>query len=50
MSYEQGTASRYMGSFHAPFTGIHGWYLKNDSGHAVTARLEIAGFYERTDQ
>lgn len=38
------------GSFTAPWTGIHGWYLQNSSGKDVIARVEIAGFYMRTDQ
>ena len=33
------------GVFTAPWTGIHGWYLKNDSAKDVVARLELAGFY-----
>jgi len=31
--------------FTAPWTGIHGWYLKNDSANDIVARLELAGFY-----
>jgi hypothetical protein len=38
------------GVFLAPWDGIHGWYLKNDSEKDVVVKLEIAGFYERTDQ
>lgn len=33
------------GVFTAPWAGIHGWYLKNDSPHDVTVTLELAGFY-----
>lgn len=34
------------GTFTAPFSGDHGWYLKNDSDEEVVARLELAGFYD----
>jgi len=33
------------GVFTAPWDGIHGWYLKNDSPKDVVAILELAGFY-----
>ena len=33
------------GVFTAPWDGIHGWYLKNDSPQDVTVTLELAGFY-----
>lgn len=44
-SYEQGNADRRMGSFHAPFTGIHGWFWENRGSRAVTLRLHAAGFF-----
>ncbi len=44
-SFEQGNADRRMGSFHAPFTGIHGWFWENRSSSTVTVRLYTAGFY-----
>lgn len=50
MYYSKTGGAAENGVFVAPWDGIHGWYLKNDSGNAVTARLEIAGFYERMDQ
>ncbi|MEX2470292.1 MAG: hypothetical protein WD396_11095, partial [Pseudohongiellaceae bacterium] len=28
-SFEQGNADRRMGSYHAPFAGIHGWFWEN---------------------
>ncbi len=31
--------------FTAPWDGIHGWYLKNESPKDVVAILELAGFY-----
>jgi len=33
------------GVFTAPWDGIHGWYLKNDSPKDVVVKLELAGFY-----
>ncbi len=44
-SYEQGNTDRRMGSFHAPFTGIHGWFWENRSLNTVVVRLYSAGFY-----
>jgi hypothetical protein len=44
-SYEQGNADRRMGSFHAPFTGIHGWFWENRTLDTVVVRLYSAGFY-----
>ncbi len=44
-SFEQGTADRRMGSFHAPFTGIHGWFWENRGSQTITVRLYSAGFY-----
>jgi len=34
------------GSLVAPFDGIHGWYLNNQSNDDITVRLRVAGFYE----
>jgi len=45
-SFEQGVAARQMGSFHAPFTGIHGWFWENRSLNTVLVRLYSAGFYQ----
>lgn len=45
-SYEQGNADRRMGSFHAPFTGIHGWFWENRGSRTITVRLYSAGFYQ----
>jgi len=44
-SFEQGNAARRMGSFHAPFAGIHGWFWENRGSRTVTVRLYTAGFY-----
>lgn len=44
-SFEQGTASGKAGSYHAPFTGIHGWFWENRSSRDVEVRLHTSGFY-----
>ncbi|MYA67347.1 MAG: hypothetical protein F4Y22_08860 [Gammaproteobacteria bacterium] len=43
--YEQGTASQRMGSMHAAFTGLHGWFWENRSAQTILVRLYTAGFY-----
>jgi len=45
-SFEQGTADRRMGTFHAPFTGIHGWFWENRSLNTVVVRVFSSGFYQ----
>lgn len=50
MFYSKTGGSTENGSFQAPWDGIHGWYLKNDSDRDVVVKLEVAGFYERLDQ
>jgi hypothetical protein len=45
-SYEQGDSTEKMGSYHAPFTGIHGWFWENRSSRDVTIKLYSAGFYQ----
>jgi hypothetical protein len=50
MFYSKAGGSTENGSFQAPWDGIHGWYLKNDSTKDVVVKLEVAGFYERLDK
>jgi hypothetical protein len=45
MFYSKTGGSPESGVFTAPWDGIHGWYLKNDSPKDVVAILELAGFY-----
>jgi hypothetical protein len=45
MFYSKTGGSAESGVFTAPWDGIHGWYLKNDSPKDVVAILELAGFY-----
>lgn len=44
--YRKATGASESGSLIAPFDGIHGWYLKNDTARPVVIRLTIAGFHE----
>ena len=45
-TYEKGSgASQASGTLTAPFSGIHGWYWQNSEDHAVTVKLEAAGFF-----
>ncbi len=46
MFYSKTGGSPQSGAFTAPWDGIHGWYLKNDSPAWVNVTLELAGFYE----
>ena len=45
MFYSKTGGSPQSGVFTAPWDGIHGWYLKNDSPKDVVVTLELAGFY-----
>ena len=44
-SFGQGTSDGEAGSYHAPFTGIHGWFWENRGTRDVEIRLYTAGFY-----
>jgi hypothetical protein len=44
---EPATAESY-GQFVAPMTGVHGWYLANQSSAPVAIRLTISGYYTPT--
>ena len=46
MFYSKTGGSPQSGAFTAPWDGIHGWYLKNESPTDVVVTLELAGFYE----
>ena len=45
MFYRKATGTRDNGTLTAPFEGIHGWYLQNQSERPVVIRLRLAGFY-----
>jgi len=46
MFYSKTAGTPQSGAFTAPWDGIHGWYLKNDSPSDVVVLLELAGFYD----
>lgn len=46
MFYSKTGGSPESGTFVAPWDGIHGWWLKNDSPKDIVVKLELAGFYE----
>jgi hypothetical protein len=50
MFYSKTGGSPQSGAFTAPWSGIHGWYLKNDGLTDVVVTLELAGFYELSAQ
>jgi hypothetical protein len=44
--YKKSTGTSSNGVLIAPFDGIHGWYLQNQSAKPVVVTLKLAGFYE----
>jgi hypothetical protein len=46
MFYRKASGGNESGALTAPFSGIHGWYLKNDTDEDIVVRLNVAGFYE----
>lgn len=50
MFYSRTGGTAESGVFTAPWDGIHGWYLKNNSAQDVVVKLELAGFYVVTAQ
>jgi hypothetical protein len=46
MFYRKESGATERGVLVAPFSGIHGWYLRNESDKAIVVRLKVAGFYE----
>ena len=47
LSHEARTGAGGNGALVAPFEGVHGWYLQNQSAAPVVVHLQLAGFYER---
>ena len=45
-SFDKGSALSGTGVYHAPFTGIHGWFWENRSFEPVHVQLRSAGFYD----
>ena len=46
VEYLQSTGTSSRGALTAPMTGVHGWYLQNQSAKPVVVHLKISGFYE----
>ena len=46
MYYSKTNGTAQHGQLTAPWDGVHGWYLKNNSDRDVVVKLEVAGFYE----
>lgn len=46
VEYRQATGTHSSGTLVAPFEGVFGWYLQNQSVKPVVVRLKISGFYE----
>jgi hypothetical protein len=45
ISFDTGAANTRVGSYVAPFDGMHGWYWKNPGTAPVTVTLRSQGFY-----
>jgi hypothetical protein len=50
MFYRKANGATERGMLVAPFTGIHGWYLRNEGEEPIVVRLKVAGFYELLEQ
>lgn len=46
MFYKQGRSASSQGYLVAPFDGVHGWYLSNETSNDITVLLTLSGFYE----
>lgn len=49
-SYKKGTANGANGGFAAPFSGTHGWFLRNRTDSDLTIIMRIDGQYEKLVQ
>jgi hypothetical protein len=50
MFYKRHNNGHEEGSLVAPFDGIHGWYLRNDSSQDIVVKLAVAGFFEEVKE
>lgn len=50
MFYKIHNEGEESGTLTAPFSGIHGWYLNNQSEEDIVVTLNVAGFYTKLDQ
>jgi hypothetical protein len=45
-TYKQATGTSAKGALTAPFDGVHGWFLQNQSAKPVVVKIRLSGFYE----
>jgi hypothetical protein len=45
-TYKQATGTSAKGALTAPFDGVHGWFLQNQSAKAAVVKIRLSGFYE----
>jgi hypothetical protein len=45
-TYKQATGVAAKGALTAPFEGVHGWFLQNQSEKPVVVKIKLSGFYE----
>jgi hypothetical protein len=45
-TYKQATGTGAKGALTAPFDGVHGWFLQNQSAKPVVVKIKLSGFYE----
>ena len=50
MFYKIHNEGKGSGALIAPFSGIHGWYLNNESDEDIVVQLDISGFYTAIQQ
>lgn len=50
MFYRKAKGDRESGSLIAPFDGIHGWYMLNESLEPIVVQLTVSGFFELAEQ
>ncbi|MAM70496.1 MAG: hypothetical protein CMP91_05055 [Gammaproteobacteria bacterium] len=50
MFYKIHNEGEESGTLTAPFSGIHGWYLNNQSEEDIVVSLRVAGFYTLIEQ
>jgi len=46
-SFDKQRATQDNGTYHAPFSGIHGWYWENPGRTTITLNLITSGFYSQ---
>ncbi len=46
MFYKQGRGDSSSGYLVAPFDGVHGWYLSNETNNDITVVFTLSGFYK----